>query len=226
MKKLMVFIFVLLINNNLTILANNENVDNKAITKENNKEITKENNVEQKDKNGFPSAEAILKENIKTDFNILSYKFKQVLDKENLEKNILMSENQNIIFSNNMIVNAGLKITTPLYQKSLTYNLIIDLNDRTMFYNTLFANNTYDNHEEIKIPLMCEEECEYDYQINYVDSNVKNFKLRLERVNNYTLRIKNDSYLELLDNLNYASLLSITTNGIMGKDIFNFYVKY
>ena len=215
----MVFIFALLINNNLTILANNENIDN-------NKENSKENNVAQKDKNGFPSAEAILKENIKTDFNILSYKFKQVLDKENLEKNILMSENQNVVFSNNMIVNAGLKITTPLYQKSLTYNLIIDLNDRTMFYNTLFANNTYDNHEEIKIPLMCEEECEYEYQINYVDSNVKNFKLRLERVNNYILRIKNDSYLELLDNLNYASLLSITTNGIMGKDIFNFYVKY
>lgn len=204
----------------LNVYANNESQ---------NKQVESKIEVKQDDKQKIktPDLNLTLKQNLNSEYEALSAKIGDMQEKMEKEKYILSSVNQNVLFLSNMIVNGGLKITTPFYQKSITYVLKLNLKEKELYFDPVFVSDTLKNKNNFTIPFECNDFCEYEYEILLLDGNKKMGKLLLERTEDLSkLKIQKESLVKLLNELEFAELLSISVkNTFFQEDIFNFYLK-
>lgn len=206
------------LNNN--VYANGSENQNKQV--ENTVEIKK---VEQK--TNTPDLNLTLRKNLNSEYEALSAKMGVLQEKIEKEKYILSSVNQNVLFLSNMVVNGGLKIATPFYQKSITYVLKVNLKEKELYFDPIFVSDTLRNKDYFSIPFNCDDSCEYEYEILLLDGNKKMGKLLLEKTEDVSkLKINERSLVNLLNELEFAELLSISVkNTFFQEDIFNFYLK-
>lgn len=204
----------------LNVFANNEGQ---------NKQVENKIEVKQDDKPKIktPDLNLTLKQNLNSEYEALSAKIGDLQEKMEKEKYILSSVNQNVLFLSNMIVNGGLKITTPFYQKSITYVLKLNLKEKELYFDSVFVSDTLKNKNNFTIPFECNDFCEYEYEILLLDGNKKMGKLLLERTEDLSkLKIQEESLVKLLNELEFVELLSISVkNTFFQEDIFNFYLK-
>lgn len=171
----------------------------------------------------MPDMKKVLQQNLNIQYQNLASKIKDLKEKEEKEKKILTSYNQNIIFKTNMIKNEELDVNLIQEQKSINYKLKIDLLNKTLILEDIFKNSSEDDKDLFEIPFKCNKTCEAYYKINS-DGKDTFGKLVLNTTDKINkTEIEEKSFLIFLDKLENADNLMIYTETYpFGLDKFTF----